>query len=298
MVRLIFAIALATLTVLSVLSLDARLAGARTDDGADCTKGSGDTKIGGCSRIIKSGRLFGKPISKGNLASVYYNRGVAYGDKGDYDRAIADYTKATKLIPKYASAYHNRGIAYNDKGEYDRAIADYTQAIKLNPKHASAYYNRGIAYGDKGDYDRAITDYKQAIKLDPKHASAYYNRGIAYGDKGDYDRAIADYHTAIKLLDPKDAHSYHFRGNIFEALDRKDEAIADFRKALELDPSDEDHKENLNVAASLQNYSALLTETGRGSEAVKLEARAKKMRTKHPESAAQQRGFFDRLFGR
>ena len=56
--------------------------------------------------------------------------------------------------------------------------------------------------------------------------------------------------------------------------------------------------EHPNVAQSLENYSALLRETGRGSEAVKLEARAKKMRTKHPEWAAQQRGFFDRLFGR
>ena len=242
----------------------ARLTGARADHGTDCTKGSGDTKIRGCSGIIESRRLFGKPISKGNLASVYYNR----------------------------------GIAFKNKGRYNRAITDFTKAIKLNSKHAYGYHNRGITYSDKGDYNRAIADYDKAIGLNPKYASAYCNRGVAYGDKGDYDRAIADYHTAIKLLDPKDAHSYHFRGNIFEALDRKDEAIADFRKALELDPSDEDHKENLNVAASLQDYSALLTETGRGSEAVKLEARAKKMRTKHPESTAQQRGFFDRLFGR
>ncbi len=133
MARLIFAIALATLTVLSVLSLDARLAGARTDDGADCTKGSGDTKIGGCSGIIKSGRLFGKPISKGNLASVYYNRGVAYGDKGDYDRAIADYTQAIKLDPKHAYAYYNRGVAYKNLGQTNRAIQEYRRALELDP---------------------------------------------------------------------------------------------------------------------------------------------------------------------
>ncbi len=38
--------------------------------------------------------------------------------------------------------------------------------------------------------------------------------------------------------------------------------------------------EHPNVAGSLENYSVLLSETGRGSEAVKLEARAKAIRAK------------------
>ncbi len=38
--------------------------------------------------------------------------------------------------------------------------------------------------------------------------------------------------------------------------------------------------EHPDVAASLENYSALLRETGRGSEAVKLEARARAIRAK------------------
>ena len=54
------------------------------------------------------------------------------------------------------------------QGDLDRAIADYTQAIQLNPKYAPAYYNRGSAWGNKGDFDRAIADYSQAILLDPK----------------------------------------------------------------------------------------------------------------------------------
>ena len=32
------------------------------------------------------------------------------------------------------------------KGEYDKAIADYTEAIRLDPKDALAYDNRGIAW--------------------------------------------------------------------------------------------------------------------------------------------------------
>ena len=44
------------------------------------------------------------------------------------------------------AAYINRGHAYINKGDYDRAIADYTEAIRLDPKYAIAYGNRGKAY--------------------------------------------------------------------------------------------------------------------------------------------------------
>ena len=65
----------------------------------------------------------------------------------------------------------------------DRAIADYTEAIRLDPKYANAYSNRGVAYSDKGDKDRAIADFTEAIRLDPKYADAYNNRGFAYREQ-------------------------------------------------------------------------------------------------------------------
>jgi tetratricopeptide (TPR) repeat protein len=37
------------------------------------------------------------------------------------------------------------------KGDYDRAIVDYTEAISLGPKYANAYYNRGLAWEEKND---------------------------------------------------------------------------------------------------------------------------------------------------
>jgi len=111
-------------------------------------------------------------------AQSYVNRGVAYYNKDDDDRAIADFTQAIQLNPKYAVAYNDRGLAYDKKGDTDRAIADYTKAIQLDPKYAVAYNNRGNAYYTKGDTDRAIADFTEAIQLDPKLAVAY-NDAIA-----------------------------------------------------------------------------------------------------------------------
>ncbi|MFZ1990264.1 MAG: tetratricopeptide repeat protein, partial [Alphaproteobacteria bacterium] len=121
-----------------------------------CADDNPDISIGGCTATIQSGQLDNE-----DLAVEFYNRGIAYRDKGDYDRAIADYTQAIRLKPDYAKAFNNRGLAYYNKGDYDRAIADYTQAIRLKPDDADAFFNRGSAYDAKGDHDRAIADFTQ-----------------------------------------------------------------------------------------------------------------------------------------
>jgi tetratricopeptide (TPR) repeat protein len=223
-----------------------------------------DQRINGCSSIIQSGRE-----TRRNLSIAYYSRGLAYYDKGDDDRAIAeyieairldpkfaqayssrglaydhkgdlghadpDYNEAIRLDPKYAQAYFNRGNAYYQKGDDDRAIADYNEAIRLTPKYAYAYNNRGTAYDHKGDADRAIADYNEAIRRDPKFAQAYSNRGLAYYQKGDFDRAIANYGEAIRL-DPKYAYAYNNRGNVYYQKHDENRAIAEYSEAIRLDP--------------------------------------------------------------
>ena len=64
--------------------------------------------------------------------------------------AIQDYDWAIRLNPEYWKAFYNRGIAYADLGQYERAIQDYDAAIPLNPEYAVAYYNRGFTYSPWG----------------------------------------------------------------------------------------------------------------------------------------------------
>ena len=44
-----------------------------------------------------------------------------------------------------ASAFNDRGLIYQGKGDYDRAIADYTTTIRLVPGNALAFCDRGRA---------------------------------------------------------------------------------------------------------------------------------------------------------
>ena len=49
-------------------------------------------------------------VSFGQTAEEYFDSGYDKAKAKDYYGAIADYTKAIELNPKYTEAYNNRGI--------------------------------------------------------------------------------------------------------------------------------------------------------------------------------------------
>ncbi len=118
-------------------------------------------------------------------------------------------TRQKQSESKDANFYNSRGVDYGEKGQYDQAIADYDKAIEIDPKFGKAYNNRGYAYGKKGDYDQAIANYNKAIEMDPEYGKAYGNRAIAYYFKKEYDKSWEDvrkaknlgYQIPIKFLD-------------------------------------------------------------------------------------------------
>ena len=51
--------------------------------------------------------------------------------KGDLAHAIADFDQAVAVNGGQAKFYVSRGLAYRDKRDLDRAIADFSKAIEL-----------------------------------------------------------------------------------------------------------------------------------------------------------------------
>ena len=81
--------------------------------------------------------------------------------------AIADFTRAIEINPRYAAAYNNRGGVELELGNVDRAIADFDQAIKLDPRMARAYLNRGMARLLQGQEDASQRDFAKCLRLKP-----------------------------------------------------------------------------------------------------------------------------------
>jgi protein O-mannosyl-transferase len=178
-----------------------------------------------------------------NSARSLLNRGVEYGKRQQWDKALQDYNTAIKLNPDFGPAYVNRGIAYNNLNIWDSVIPNYTHALRLGVDSVNSFYNRGLAYAHIGVMDKALTDFSSAIVLNPGYAKAYYNMGYVYGSLQQWDKALAAYTGAI---DHDNAYSeaYLNRGYVFENLGQTDKAMSDYDKVLEIDPGNSMAKSN------------------------------------------------------
>lgn len=153
--------------------------------------------------------------------------------QGDFAAAVADYSRAIELNPRFDLAYNNRGISYHMQGQYSEALTEYHKAIELNPRYADAYNNRGITYHVLGRYNEALVEYNTAIKLNPKYADAYLNRGMTYHALGRYHEALVEYNRSIEL-NPRNAYAYECRAMAYHALGRYHEERAEYNKANQL----------------------------------------------------------------
>jgi len=187
--------------VLLLMQPDAPAWAQWSEDAQKCAEAADpELALAPCTRALQSNQL-----SEASLVVTFINRGNAYQNKSDYDKAIQDYDQAIRLDSGSALAFNNRGSAYLHKGVYDRAIQDYDEAIRLDGTSAPAFNNRGRANHFKEKYSEAITDYDQAIELDPDYPLAFYNRALARFDQGFYIASVPDFVRALQL-DPSNPY--------------------------------------------------------------------------------------------
>jgi tetratricopeptide (TPR) repeat protein len=154
----------------------------------------------------------------------------------DIGRRIQGCSDRIFQYPRDATAFFNRATAYLGKGDFDRAIADYTRVIQIDPAYSVTYYYRGIAYENKERYDLAIADFTKTVELNPSHAGAFNARARVYLKTDERVLALRDAERAVSL-DPTDEKFLETRARLYEALGRPQDAIVDNRRVLSSNPS-------------------------------------------------------------
>jgi tetratricopeptide (TPR) repeat protein len=148
-----------------------------------CAGGKGissDGQIAGCTILIQSGREGSQ-----RLGQAFSHRGTAFFTKGDYRRAIQDYSQAINLDPSNATAFDNRCWTRATLGLVGEALQDCDQSLNLRPNHAATLATRGFTYLKSGDLEAGIGDFNAALAIAPQNAYALYGRGLAKLKKAD-----------------------------------------------------------------------------------------------------------------
>jgi tetratricopeptide (TPR) repeat protein len=208
------------------------LAGTTDDESLLFSAAEGLHKLGELAASVLTDSAARKVVA----ASV--RRGDTHRQKGRYEEALANYSRAIVLDPNPASAISSRGETYRQMGRYEEALADLTHAIALDPNSTLAIGSRGVTYRQMMRYEKALADLTRAIELDPNLALAYGSRGKTYRQMGRNEEALADLTRAIEL-DPNLDWAYLSRGETYRLMGRYEEALADLNRAIELEPQDD-----------------------------------------------------------
>lgn len=78
-----------------------------------------------------------------------------------YNDAIATYTRGIEIDPQHAMLYRHRGHRYISIRQFDKAVKDMERASKLNDKDFDIWYHLALAHYLKGEFAKAAEAYEK-----------------------------------------------------------------------------------------------------------------------------------------
>jgi tetratricopeptide (TPR) repeat protein len=94
--------------------------------------------------------------------------GNEYFDADQPMESIEAYQKALDLNANDANVLTDQGVMFRRMGQFDRAIANFSKAYQVDPTHATSLYNLGITYRyDLQDFAKAEDAWKKFLTVNP-----------------------------------------------------------------------------------------------------------------------------------
>lgn len=140
---------------------------------------------------------------------------------------LSNFIAKNKKVEDYV--YELRGDIYREEKEYQKAIADYTKAIELNPKNGSYYNELAWCYRDSNQPQKAIESFNKAEEVEPGFGYAYSNLGDLYQRLKQPENAVAAYQKALEIR-PDNYDVYGFRYPSYMELNNFVQAKADIEE--------------------------------------------------------------------
>lgn len=133
---------------------------------------------------------------------AYIELGVILTAKND-PLAIAYYDNAIRLKPSGGEAFYNKGMFFQKRQDWNKAIECYTNATLAEPGFKYPYYNLGYIHLAHLNLPKQAIDYfNKAVKVDQKYVEAYFGLGTCYETLGDQKKAL-DYYRLTLSLNPQ-----------------------------------------------------------------------------------------------
>jgi len=125
-----------------------------------------------------------KPEPHNNLAICYFKT-------DQIELAEKEFLSAVELSPeKKGIAYFNLGMLYARKKDYQTAVKWFRLAIEKEPFNAKNRYNLAITYLYLGQTEKAISELEKAVELGPEFKEARFQLAEIFANQGNCPEAL------------------------------------------------------------------------------------------------------------
>ncbi len=151
------------------------------------------------------------------LGKAYFNQGINYWAKGQYNKTLESYKTSRAILEKYgtpknvANLNNSMAVTYQTLADYPSALKLYLDNLKLFEQSKDSFMialtcsNIGIVYKYLKQYDKSISFYQRAVDLNShggntkELADNYGNMGNVYEARKMADSAVANYQRQYSL---------------------------------------------------------------------------------------------------
>lgn len=136
------------------------------------------------------------------IASLYFDRGLARMDSSEYEISMKDFDHVLLLDPHNSDAYVNRAILFIISNQFDEALVELKKAELYDPANPDVYFNRGVIDFNLGKVPESLKEIDTCIKLNPDYSRAWFEKGLILNSNQDDENAIKVLRHARNLGDP------------------------------------------------------------------------------------------------
>lgn len=128
------------------------------------------------------------------MDSAYYNRGLAFADMGEFEKAIRDLNTIISRNSEDTGAYKSHGDVHLQQNKFDKAIRDYSKAIDLKSGSLFIYCDRAWVWLCLEEWEKAKNDLEVAESMEADIVAAFHRA----------HRSIADFERKNDIQVPDD----------------------------------------------------------------------------------------------
>lgn len=151
---------------------------------------------------------------------------------------LALWSHAVRIAPDVAATPHrNLGNAYYERGEVDRALAEYKRAIRLAPGELLTYENLAIVAREHGRSSQVLQAYAEMAERNADNPLAQLKAGVGLWQSGQLSSAENHLRRAVELA-PAGGAELSMYARFLAATSRLPEAKDASCKAARLAPGD------------------------------------------------------------